>query len=177
MGKTIINVSNPFFDVEGKEGDVMYSFVGHCGGMKSDHQLYGKTVNLSVMYGKMMDDVCDFLFKGEFLNREGYYKDNGDKGIMTLVNVYIYRKYGISIESVYNKIKGNRSGVSMTRDMLFSELKGRYGINKLDWIYLYENMHLFNTNDGEILEYIGNRLMDNEFYKYFVKEYCVQLVW
>jgi hypothetical protein len=176
MGKLTINMRNEFFEVEGKEGDLLYSFVGNCGGMKSDHVLYGKTINLNEVYERQLEDVRKFLFDGEFLNRDGYYKDNSERGIMNLVNWYIHKVYGISIESVYNKMRGNKSGATMTRDMLFGELKVRYGFDKLDWLYLYDNMNLFNTNDGEILEYIGNRLMDNEFYKYFVKEYKLRTV-
>ena len=46
MGKAIINVSNDFFEMDGKEGDVLYSISGNCG-IKSNSVLYGKTINLS----------------------------------------------------------------------------------------------------------------------------------
>ena len=69
MSKTIINVSNDFFDVGGKEGDMMYSFTGNnaCG-LTKNNVLSGKTVNLSEMYDIMLDDVRKFLFGGEFNN-------------------------------------------------------------------------------------------------------------
>ena len=167
MSKTIINVSNDFFDVGGKEGDMMYSFTGNnaCG-LTKDSMLYGKTLNLSEMYDIMLDDVRKFLFGGEFNNII-----DKSSGIANLVNRYTVNKHGITIESVYNKIQGNLSGTTMSGDTIFNELKVKYGITAIDWMYLYNNVNNFHTDDVEILEYIGNRILGNDIYEYFVTEY------
>ncbi len=168
MGKIIINESNPFFDVGGKEGDVMYSFTGYCGPMSIGSVLYGKTINLSEMYENMVKDVKEFLFGGEFIILIGESKGS----ITQLVNAYTFKKYGISIESVYNKIQKNANGTRMTTDIIFNELKIKYGIAGIDWMYLYNNLGLFQTNDTDVLENIGNKIVStNDFYKYFVNEY------
>jgi len=170
MGKTIINSSNDFFDVGGTEGDVLYSFTGNCG-IKSNSVLYGKTINLSEMYDTMLDDALEFLFGGEFVNSSDYNTSNNRKNIMYAVRKYTTKKYGISIESVYNKIQCNTGGTTMTVDIIFNELKVKYGMTGIDWMYLYNNVYHFRTNDVEILEYLSNRILSNEIYGYFVTEY------
>jgi hypothetical protein len=177
MGKRIINVINDFFDVGGTDGDVMYSFTGNnaCG-LTKDNVLSGKTVNLSEMYDTMLDDVREFLFGGEFMNSSDYNTFNNRKNIMYAVNKYTTKKYGISIESVYNKIRCYVAGTTMSLDTLFNELKVKYGMTKMDWVYLYDNVTNFRTNDVEILEYIGNRILNNDIHKYFVTEYNLRTV-
>ena len=170
MSKTIINGSNDFFDVGGTEGDVMYNFRGNAG-IKSDNVLYGKTVNLSEMYDTMLGDVREFLFGGEFINIID--KNNG---ISQLVNAYTSKKHGVSMESVYNKTQGNIGDTTMTTDILFNELKNKYGMTGMDWMYLYNNVNQFYTDDVEILEYMGNRILSNEIHEYFVTEYNLRTV-
>ena len=170
MSKTIINGSNDFFDIGGTEGDVLYSFRGNAG-IKSDNVLYGKTVNLSEMYDTMLGDVREFLFGGEFINIID--KSNG---IAPLVNAYTFKKHGITIQNVYNKIHGNIGDTTMTVDILFNELKVKYGITEIDWMYLYNNVNQFYTDDVEILEYMGNRILSNEIHEYFVTEYNLRTV-
>ena len=170
MSKTIINGSNDFFDVGGTEGDVMYNFRGNAG-IKSDNVLYGKTVNLSKMYDTMLGDVREFLFGGEFINIID--KNNG---ISQLVNAYTSKKHGVSMESVYNKTQGNIGDTTMTTDILFNELKNKYGMTGMDWMYLYNNVNQFYTDDVEILEYMGNRILSNEIHEYFVTEYNLRTV-
>jgi len=176
MGKTIINSSNDFFDVGGTEGDVLYSFTGNCGNIHSGNVLYGKTVNLSDMYDSMLDDVREFLFGGEFVS----IIDKGEcrANISDMVSKYTVKKYGISIESVYSKIHGhgNIRDTTMTRDIIFNELKNKYGMTGIDWMYLYNNVNNFYTNDIDILEYMGNRILSNEIYEYFVGEYNLRTV-
>ena len=172
MSKTIINVSNDFFDVGGSEQDVMYSFTGNCG-IKSDNVVYGKTVNLSKMYDTMLGDVREFLFGGEFVSIID--RDENKLGISQLVNKYTKKKYGISIESVYNKIHDNIGYIGITTDIIFNELKVKYGMTGIDWMYLYNNMNIL-TNDVEILEYMGNRILSNDIHEYFVTEYNLRTV-
>ena len=175
MGKTIINVSNDFFDMNDDEGDVMYNFRGN-NGIKKSSVLYGKTINLSEMYDNMLEYVKEFLFGGEFVS---IIDKNGCKesklGISQLVNRYTIKKYGISIESVYNKINGRVREAKMTTDIIFNELKIRYGMTGVDWIYLYKNVNIL-TNDVEILEYIGNSILSNDIHEYFVTEYNLRTV-
>ena len=169
MGKTIINVSNPFFEMVGKEGDVLYSFTGNCGHMTRDSVLRGKTINLSEMYNNMLEDVREFLFGGEYVDVM-YSKD-----ITNRVNKYTFKKYGITIENVYYKIHSNTAGTTMTTDIIFNELKVKYGMTGIDWMYLYNNMNIL-TNDVEILEYMGNRILSNDIHEYFVTEYNLRTV-
>ena len=137
MGKRTINVSNPFFDMKGSEGDVMYSFTGNCG-LTKDSMLYGKTINLSEMYDTMLSDVREFLFGGEFVN----IIDKSEGICMsTIVNKYTFNKHGISMEWVYNKIQGNLTVTGMTTDIIFNELKNKYGMTEIDWMYLYNNVN------------------------------------
>jgi hypothetical protein len=175
MSKTIINGSNDFFDVGGTEGDVMYSFTGNCS-LTKDNVLYGKTVNLSDMYDIMLDDVREFLFGGEFVSTIDKIVSKAGAGIPYLVSKYTVKKYGISIERVYNKIRGNLSGTTMTVDTLFNELKVKYGITAIDWMYLYNNVSQFYTDDVDILEYMGNRILSNDIHEYFVTEYNLRTV-
>ena len=173
MGKRIINVNNDFFEMDGREGDVMYNFTGN-GGIKSDNVLYGKTVNLSVMYDNMLSDVREFLFGGEFVSIVD--KIVGKAGIPDLVSKYTFKKYGISMENVYNKIHGNIRDTTMTTDVLFNELKVKYGITGIDWVYLYNNVNNFYTNDVDILEYMGNMILSNDIHEYFTTEYNLRTV-
>jgi hypothetical protein len=174
MSKTIINGSNDFFEMDGKEGDVLYSFTGNCS-LTKDSMLYGKTVNLSEMYDIMLDDVREFLFGGEFVSTIDKIAV-GKAGIPDLVSKYTVKKYSISIERVYNKIRGNLSGTTMTVDTLFNELKVKYGITGIDWMYLYNNVNNFYMNDVDILEYMGNRILSNDIHEYFVTEYNLRTV-
>lgn len=172
MGKAIINVSNDFFDVGGTEGDVMYSFTGLCG-LTKDNVLYGKTVNLSEMYDNMLDGVKEFLFGGEFVGIIDTGKCN--ISISQLVNKYTVKRYGISMDNVYNKIHGNSTDTKISSDIIFNELKVKYGIMGIDWMYLYNNMRIY-TNDVDILEYIANKILCNGFYSYFSREYNMRMV-
>ena len=173
MGNAIINVSNDFFEMGGREGDVLYSFTGQCG-LTKDNVLYGRTVNLSEMYDTMLDGIREFLFGGEFVS----IIDKGDRkaAISKLVGAYTIKKYGISIESVYNKVHGKTAGTLMTVDILFNELKVKYGMTKIDWMYLYNNVTNFRTNDVEILEYMCNKILSNDIHEYFVTEYNLRTV-
>jgi len=175
MGKTIINVSNQFFEMDGKEGDVLYSFTGtNAKGFTKDSVLYGKTINLSELYDTMLPDVREFLFGGEFISIID--KRECKSGITDLVNAYTFKKYNITIEYVYNKINDNVSGKPMTTDIIFNELKVKYGITEIDWMYLYNNVNVFKTNDVEILDYMANRIVSNDIHEYFVTEYNLRTV-
>ena len=175
MGKAIINVSNDFFDVDGKEGDMMYSFTGtNAMGFTKDSVLRGKTINLNDMYDNMLDGVRDFLFGGEYVSIIDKVECRVDK--VDLVNKYTFKKYGICIENVYNKIHGNIRDTTMTTDIIFNELKVKYGMSAIDWMYLYNNVNNFYTNDIEVLEYISTRILSNDIHEYFVTEYNLRTV-
>ena len=175
MGKAIINVSNDFFDVDGKEGDMMYSFTGtNAMGFTKDSVLRGKTINLNDMYDNMLDGVRDFLFGGEYVSIIDKVECRVDK--VDLVNKYTFKKYGICIENVYNKIHGNIRDTTMTTDIIFNELKVKYGMTGIDWMYLYNSMSKLYTNNADILEYICNSILSNEIYEYFVAEYNLRTV-
>ena len=99
-----------------------------------------------------------------------------NKNVTYSVNKYIVKKYGISLESIYKKMNG--MGVDyMSTDAIYSELKNKYGVGNLDWLYLYNNMNQFISNDDEILEYIGGRILKNDgIYDYFVKNKNLRIV-
>lgn len=180
MGKKLTSEDmsgNGFFDVGGevRESDMWYMFDGRDG-IGSDSVLYRKTINLSEVYNNMLNDVRDFLFGGEFVNSSDYNTSNNRKNIMCGVSKYTGKKYGISIESVYNKIRCYDAGTTMLLDTLFNELKVKYGITGVNWMYLYDNVSSFRTNDVEILEYIGNRIMNNDIHEYFITEYNLRIV-
>ena len=175
MGKRTINVSNDFFEMDGSEQDVMYSFVGNCGSMRSDNVLYGKTINLSRMYGCMLDDVREFLFLGEFVNSDEYVRVSGDRSIMYAVNKYTFDRYGLSIKWVYNIMNGFDGKSVMTVDILFGEMKRKYGVVNIDWMYLYNNVSQFMTNDVDVLKYIGDSILGNGLYEYFVRGYGLSI--
>jgi len=177
MSKTIINGSNDFFDVGGTEGDVMYSFTGNCGGMSSDNVLCGKTINLSEMYESMLGDVKEFLFSGEFVSLiDKIDKSKYNTSMSQLVKAYTFKKYGITIENVYNKIHGNPTSTTFTTDIIFNKLKVKYGMAGIDWMYLYNNVNKFCTNDVEILEYLCNIILSNDIHEYFVTEYNLRMM-
>ena len=168
MGKTIINVSNQFFEMDGKEGDVLYSFTGKCGPINSNNVLHGKTVNLSEMYVNMLESVREFLFGGEFVSIID--RDKCRVDLTRIVNEYTFKKYGICIRNVYNKIHDNKAVEAFATEEIFNALKVKYGITGIDWLYLYNNVKFF-TNDVEILDYMANRIVSNDIHEYFVTEY------
>lgn len=168
------NVDNEFFGVE-DVGGVMYSFTGNCGNMSRSHVYYGKTVNLSEMYDRMVEDVYEFLFRGEYVNSGDYLRSSGDRSIMYAVKKYTFKKYGLSIEWVYNMINGCDGKSGMSVDMLFGEMKRRYGVGNIDWMYLYSNVSQFITNDGEVLGCIGNSILSNSLHEYFVRGYGLSI--
>jgi len=173
MGKRIINVSNDFFEMTGNEGDVIYSFTGNCG-LTKNSVLCDKTINLNEMYELMLGDVKEFLFGGEFVNLIGESKCKA--GILPMVKTYTFKKYGITIENVYNKIHDNSTNTPMPVDVLYNELKVKYGMTGIDWMYLYDNVRQFRTNDVEILDYICNKILSNKIYEYFVDKYKFRTV-
>jgi hypothetical protein len=46
----------------------------------------------------------------------------------------------------------------------------------IDWMYLYNNVSQFKTNEVEILEYLSNRILSNDIHEYFVTEYNLRTV-
>lgn len=166
-----------FFDwscVNNGGGDVYYTFKGIiCGCLKGgvNNALYGKRVNLSEMYNKMIDDVSEYIIGG------GVFLDIGNDGADTMnrVSKYTTAKYGISIGWVINAIKSDMSGYTM--DGIYGYMIERAGgVDCIDWMRLYENNRGFSTNRSDILLYIANGIISGGIYKYFVDRYKLRAV-
>ena len=158
--------------------DVYYTFRGSiCSKLKGgvNNVLYGKRVNLSKLYGEMMDDVSEYIIGGR-LFLEGVADKHGHVHMLTSVNRYTTDKYGISMGWVIGVIKNDMSGYTI--DGIYGCMIERAGgVDKIDWMRLYEKNRGFNTNRSDILLYIANRIIsDGSIYKYFVNRYKLKAV-
>lgn len=166
-----------FFDwscVDSGGGDVYYTFKGViCSQLKGgvNNVLYGKRVNLSEMYNKMIDDIIECITSGVFF-RVPYLDKSGYVNLLQSAIKYTSDKYGISIEWMDN-IVNNRVGVTMNTDRLYECMIDRVdGVDNIDWMSIYDRSKCFITNNGDILLYIANRIIsDSSIYKYFVDRY------
>jgi hypothetical protein len=94
MSKTIINVSNDFFEMDGSEGDVWYTFKGiKCGGMSKNNPLYGKRVKLNELYRNMLEDVRIFLERDIMIYRNKNMNNRQKINIIGIMKSITYKKY------------------------------------------------------------------------------------
>ena len=168
-----VDVLSEYFEVK-KSGDVYYTFRGAiCSQLKGgvNNVLYGKRVNLSEMYGEMIDDIIECITSGVFF-RVPYLDKSGYVNLLQSAIKYTSDKYGISIEWMDN-IVNNRVGVIMNTDRLYECMIDRVGgVDNIDWMSIYDRSKCFITNNGDILLYIANRIIsDSSIYKYFVDRY------
>jgi predicted house-cleaning noncanonical NTP pyrophosphatase (MazG superfamily) len=165
-----VDVLSEYFEVV--SGDVYVTFKGVIccslsGGVKN--VLYGKTINMSEMYDTMMDDItkmiidCDFS-KDEYLNKRGH------QNLIDSVSKYTIKKYGVSFKWV-DKIVNGRIG-SYDCDRIYECMIDRVGgIEKIDWLKVYESTKSFITHNHDILMCIANEILKNDIYRYFVNRY------
>lgn len=169
-----MDILNEYFEV-GSE-DVYVTFRGKIccflsGGVKN--VLYGKTINVSKMYDSMIDDIIDMMTSGEFF--KGQYLDKRGHGcLIDSVTMYTFKKYGISFQWVDKMVNG-RTG-SFDNDRLYECMINRVGgIEKIDWMKVYDNTKMFMTHNDDILIYIAKEILKNDIYKYFVDRYKLRV--
>lgn len=132
----------------------------------------GRIVNVWDEYVDMLGSVREFLFGGEFFNNSKYDRNSiGKKEISHGVCKYIYRMYGCSFERTYNSVHKRDSGVRVTSDDIFDALINYYGMNGMNWGYLFRHMRTFYTTNDGILEYIANDVIRGSLYEYFIKNH------
>ncbi len=170
-----MDILNEYFEVV--SDDVYVTFNGSRGGkMKggSKNILYGKRVNLSELYNKMIDDVIESMYNGKFLGDE-FLDKSGHVHFMAQVNRYTCKKYGISFEWA-DKIVNKRVG-GLDTDGLYCCMINRVGgVDKIDWMKLYDNSKSFITDNDDILMYIGKEILKGEIYRYFVNRFNLRVV-
>jgi len=169
-----VDVLSEYFEVV--SGDVYVTFKGMIccslsGGVKN--VLYGKTINMSKMYDSMIDDIIDMMTSGEFF--KGQYLDKRGHGcLIDSVTMYTFKKYGISFQWVDKMVNG-RTG-SFDNDRLYECMINRVGgIEKIDWMKVYDSTKMFVTHNDDILIYIAKEILKNDIYKYFVDRYKLRV--
>lgn len=167
-----MDILNEYFEVV--DDDVYYTFRGEItrikGGIKNP--LYGKRVNLSEMYRKMIEDISEYIDGDEFFISKMF---TGKFHICDNIRKLTTKKYGVSYEWVYNVM--NKCSGGMTTDTLFEEvIRYRGGVDKVNWMRIYGNMTQFYTDNESILMYIGNEILKGRIYEYFVDRYNLRVV-
>ena len=167
-----VDVLSEYFEVV--DVDMYYTFKGKImtslsGGI--NNPLYGKHVNLNVLYNRMMDDVVKYVQCGE------YWKDTDIKKRHTIkaVRKYTSEKYGVTIDWIFNRINGFDGERRMNTDYLYKLMIEHVGgLCKIDWLSLYKKMSI-HTNNNVIIEYIAKEIMKDDIYKHFVDRYNLRV--
>lgn len=167
-----VDVLSEYFEVV--DADMYYTFKGKImtslsGGI--NNPLYGKHVNLNVLYNRMMDDVVKYVQCGE------YWKDTDIKKRHTIkaVRKYTSEKYGVTIDWIFNRINGFDGERRMNTDYLYKLMIDHVGgLCKIDWLSLYKKMSI-HTNNNVIIEYIAKEIMKDDIYKHFVDRYNLRV--
>lgn len=167
-----VDALSEYFEVE--SGDVYYTFKGKIASSLSggiNNPLYGKHVNLNVLYNTMMDDVVKYVQYGE------YWKDDdiNERHTLKAVRKYTSEKYGVTIDWIRNRINGFDGDRRMTTDDLYKLMIDHVGgLYKIDWLSLYKKMSI-HTDNNVIIEYIAKEIMKDSIYKYFVDRYNLRV--
>lgn len=175
------NVLGEFFDVDGCN-DVYVTFTGLVACSLKDgkkNPLYGRTVNISKMYKEMMRDIIEYVQSDEYL--KGRCNGSDDKyGISESVTRFTTKKYGISIEFIddYLNNSDNKDVRRLSVDRLFElMIEESGGVDKIDWLKIYDSVTNFYTSNEKILMYIANTIINtSEIYKYFINRYKLKVV-
>jgi len=177
-----VECGDGFFDWSGVDnggGDKHYTFKGAiCRQMKGgvNNVLYGKRINLSEMYNRMIDDVIEYIIGGK-LFLEGKRDKNDRIHMKNWLQKYTADKYGVSIRWVIGVIKNDMTE-HISMDIIYRCMIERAGgVDKIDWMRLYKNNRCFSTNCSDILLYLANRIIgDNSIYRYFVDRYKLKAI-
>lgn len=169
-----------FFDWSGDDNggvDVYYTFKGSiCKQLKGgvNNALYGKVVNLSEMYGEMVDDIIQMISGGKFYDSDEYLDDNGHQSFSKNVNKYTIAKYGISLEWM-DRVINKRVGVFDMDRVYWCMIDRVGGVGNIDWMSIYNNNGCFITHNDDILVYIANEIIKGDIYRYFVDRYKLRI--
>lgn len=169
-----------FFDWSGDDNggvDVYYTFKGSiCKQLKGgvNNALYGKVVNLSEMYGGMVDDIIQMISGGKFYDSDEYLDDNGHQSFSKNVNKYTIAKYGISLEWM-DKVINKRVGIFDMDRVYWCMIERVGGVGNIDWMSIYNNNGCFITHNDDILVYIANEIIKGDIYRYFVDRYKLRI--
>ena len=145
-----VDVLREYFEVVDK--DVYCTFKGKIccslsGGVKN--VLYGKTINMSEMYNEMMGDITKMIIDCDF-SKDEYLNKNGHQSLIEMVSKYTIKKYGVSIDWA-DKIVNGRIG-SFYTDRIYECMIDRVGgIEKIDWLKVYDGTKSFVTHNHDIL--------------------------
>ena len=167
-----VDVLREYFEVVDK--DVYCTFKGKIccslsGGVKN--VLYGKTINMSEMYDRMMDDVVKYVQCGEYWEHTDINKRHTTKA----VRKYTSEKYGVTIDWIFNRINGFDGERRMNTDQLYKLMIDHVGgLCKIDWLSLYKKMSIHTNNDA-IIEYIAKEIINDGIYKHFVDRYNLRV--
>lgn len=165
-----VDVLSEYFEVVDKDVYCTFKGVICCslsGGVKN--VLYGKTINMSEMYNEMIDDItkmiidCDFS-KDEYLNKHGH------QILIDSVSKYTIKKYGVSIDWA-DKIVNGRIGSFYTDRIYECMINRAGGVEKIDWLRIYNNTRQFMCHNDDILMYIAKEILKKDIYRYFVNRY------
>lgn len=158
--------------------DVYYTFKGViCRNLNYgiNSALYGKTINVSEMYKKAVDEITKMIIDGVFFTTNDYLDGRGYSiGLVSSVNKYTCKKYDITLE-LMDKIVNGRTG-SFDIDRLYWCMIDRVGgLDRIDWLSIYKNSSNFVCNNTDILLYIAKEILKNEIYSYFVDRYKMRV--
>jgi hypothetical protein len=165
-----MDILNEYFEVV--DEDVYYTFrgVNVVSLINTDiknNPMYGKRVNLSKMYKRMIKDIGEYIVSEEFMVTTNSKKRHH---ICDKISSYTTKRYGVSFVWIYNMVY--KCSVSMTNDILFEEvIKHKGGVDKIDWMWIYDNMSQFHTDNESILMYIANEILKGRIYEYFIDRY------
>jgi hypothetical protein len=139
-------------------------------------RINGRTINVWDKYVNMLGSIRQFLFDGIFVNTERYNRTNRKsdkhKDIRYGVNKYLREVYGCGFDRTYNEVHGRKIGTRVTHNNIYDALIHYYGIDTMDWSYLFMGVDCFSTNNDQILECIAkSALYKSRLYDYFIGRY------
>lgn len=168
-----MDILNEYFEVV--DDDVYYTFRGvNVMSLTNtdikNNPMYGKRVNLSKMYKRMIKDIGEYIVSEEFMVTTNSKRHH----ICDKISSYTTKRYGVSFVWIYNMVY--KCNVSMTNDILFEEvIKDKGGVDKIDWMWIYDNMSQFHTDNESILMYIANEILKGRIYEYFIDRYNLRI--
>ena len=135
-----------------------------------------RVINVWDEYVDMLASIRSFLFDGEFVEGSRYNRGNGYKDVKYGINKYVRDVYGCGFDRTYNEVHGRSIGIRVTATEIYNALIGYYGIDTMDWGYLFRGVSIFSTDNNDILEYIAkDTLVKGGIYEYFIKTYNLRV--
>ena len=132
----------------------------------------GRVINVWDEYVAMLGSIREFLFGGIFLNTGRYNRTHDHhRDIRYGVNKYLREVYGCSFDRTYNIVHGRSVGTRVGHNDIYDALIDYYGIDGMDWVYLFIGVGCFSTSNDSILEYIAKSALRGGVYNYFVGRY------